>query len=104
MRRQQAMQGDVAMLDNTTRRLLRNHRKAKALTQAALAARLGLPQSFIAKIETGERRLSASELIMLCRHLDIDVHKIVAQVLARMEQRHAIDKASNVTASKSQQK
>lgn len=95
MRRQQAMQGDVAMLDNTIRRLLRNHRKAKALTQAALAALLGLPQSFIAKIETGERRITAAELIMLCHHLGIDVHKVVAQVLERMEQRHAINKASN---------
>jgi len=98
------MQGDVAMLDNTIRRLLRDHRKAKALAQAALAARLGLPQSFIAKIETGERRLSAAELIMLCHHLGIDVHKVVAQVLARMEQGQAINKASNVTASKSRQR
>ena len=92
------------MLDNTIRRLLRDHQKAKALTQAALAVRLGLPQSFIAKIETGERRITAAELIMLCHHLGIDVHKVVAQVLERMEQRHAINKASNVTASKSRRR
>jgi predicted transcriptional regulator len=76
------MQGDVAVLDSTIRQLLRDHRKAKALTQATLAARLGLPQSFIAKIETGERRLTA-------------VQELVAQVVTQLEQRYATNKASN---------
>ena len=89
------MQGDVAVLDSTIRKLLRDHRKAKALTQATLAARLGLPQSFIAKIETGERRLTAAELITLCRHLGIDVQELVAQVVTQLEQRYATNKASN---------
>ena len=98
------MQGDVAVLDSTIRQLLRDHREAKALTQATLAARLGLPQSFIAKIETGERRLTAAELITLCRHLGMDVQELVAQVVTQLEQRYVIDEAANVATSKSSHK
>ena len=45
------------------RNLLRDLREKGGLTQADVAVRLGRPQSFVAKYEGGERRLSAIEFI-----------------------------------------
>lgn len=40
---------------------LRRARQAQSLTQAQLAAQLGKPQSFVAKVETCERRIDLIE-------------------------------------------
>ncbi len=48
-------------------RRLREAREAAGLTQQAAAARLGVPQSFISKCESGERRLDVLELDALAR-------------------------------------
>ena len=45
--------------------LLVKTRQSRGLTQAAVAARLGKPQSFVAKVECGERRLDVIEFIEL---------------------------------------
>ncbi|PCH99026.1 MAG: hypothetical protein COB84_00170 [Rhodobacteraceae bacterium] len=46
-------------------------RSSLKLTQQELADRLGRPQSYIAKIETGERRLDVIELVELAVAMDI---------------------------------
>jgi transcriptional regulator with XRE-family HTH domain len=46
---------------------LKDARLASGQTQAAVAATLGKPQSFVAKYETGERRLDAVELLQVLR-------------------------------------
>jgi transcriptional regulator with XRE-family HTH domain len=46
-------------------------RKASGLSQAELASRLGRPQSYIAKIEIGERRLDVVEFLELARILGV---------------------------------
>jgi transcriptional regulator with XRE-family HTH domain len=43
-------------------RLLREARLAAGLRQADVAERLGLPQSYVSKYESGERRLDIIEL------------------------------------------
>ena len=43
------------------------------MTQAALASKLGKPQSYIAKIEAGERKMDVVELSEVGRFLNIEV-------------------------------
>ncbi len=47
------------------------------LTQQQLAAKLGKSQSFVAKYETGERRLDVIEFLAIVAALGADPHKIL---------------------------
>ncbi|TSE04731.1 helix-turn-helix transcriptional regulator [Mesorhizobium intechi] len=47
-------------------------RKARGMTQAQVAERLGRPQSFVAKYEGGERRLDVIEFLDVTAVLDAD--------------------------------
>ena len=57
--------------------LLRQVRSEAGLTQTDLAARLGKPQSFVSKYESGERRLDLVELEEICRVIKIDLGRFV---------------------------
>lgn len=48
------------------RNLLREMRDAHGLTQAALARCLDKPQSYVSKIESGERRVDFIEVRKIC--------------------------------------
>lgn len=48
------------------RKALKALRKKAALSQSVLARRLGKPQSFVSKYESGERRLEYLEVEMIC--------------------------------------
>lgn len=52
--------------------LLTERRTALGLTQAQLASSLHRPQSFVAKYETGERRLDIIEFCAVARALNIE--------------------------------
>jgi transcriptional regulator with XRE-family HTH domain len=56
---------------------LRRARQGRGVQQSELAARLGRPQSYVSKIETGERRLDLVELLDICRALDVPLEAIV---------------------------
>jgi transcriptional regulator with XRE-family HTH domain len=58
-------------------KLMIGARKKAGLSQAALAARLGKPQSFVAKYEGGERRLDVIEFLLVARAIGVDPVKIV---------------------------
>jgi transcriptional regulator with XRE-family HTH domain len=47
-------------------------RKSAGITQVELAERLGEHQSFVSKIETGERRVSPVELLVVLSALNVD--------------------------------
>ncbi|EBJ1007633.1 XRE family transcriptional regulator [Salmonella enterica] len=56
---------------------LREARVAGHITQEELGKALGRPQSFIAKVENGERRLDIIEFVHLCRLVGIDPVSII---------------------------
>jgi transcriptional regulator with XRE-family HTH domain len=53
-------------------RVLVSARRDAGLRQVDLAARLGKPQSFVSKVERGERRLDVVELIVVARAIGVD--------------------------------
>ena len=66
---------EPAYLEFITR--LRHERKAKKLTQAQLAKKLGELQSYVAKVETCERRLDVIEAAEWCIALNITFHAVL---------------------------
>lgn len=60
-------------------------RETAGLTQSDVAIRLGRPQSFVSKYETGERRLDVLEFLQICRVLDADSQVILSAVQASMD-------------------
>jgi len=52
-------------------------RKAADITQVELAQRLGKPQSFVSKVERGERRLDVIEFCQLAEALGRDPAKLL---------------------------
>ena len=59
---------------------LRNARLAAGLSQEMLANRIGQTQSFVSKVERGERRLDVVELRMFCAAIGIDLSSFVKQI------------------------
>ncbi len=62
---------------------LRQIRLDANLRQVDLAERLGQPQSFVSKYESGERRLDILELRSLCKAVGISL----AQFVSKLEER-----------------
>jgi transcriptional regulator with XRE-family HTH domain len=59
--------------------LVREVRGSSGLTQAALAAKLRRPQSWVSKVETGERRLDVAELRLVCDALGVELIDVIQQ-------------------------
>lgn len=51
------------------------------MTQVHLAARLGKPQSFASKVETGERRLDFVEFVDWARALGVNELELTATII-----------------------
>jgi len=59
---------------------LRNARVKAGLTQQAVADALGVPQSYVAKIEVGERRVDVVELLDLLDVVNADWKSVIRKV------------------------
>ena len=59
-------------------------RKDAGLTQDALGALLGRPQSYLGKIETLQRRLDALELFDLLAAMELDVRSFAVEAEATL--------------------
>jgi len=55
-------------------------RHTQSLTQVQVAHRLGKPQSFVSKYESGERRLDVIEFIEVCKVLNVKPTLIIRQL------------------------
>lgn len=62
------------------RALLVKARKQARLTQVVLAARLNRPQSFVAKYESGERRLDVIEFLEVARAIGFNPGRLLADL------------------------
>lgn len=62
------------------RELLIDARKAKQLSQVALAAKLGWVQTAVSKYERGERRLDLVEFLDVAAALGIDPHTVLRRI------------------------
>ncbi|MGO9266784.1 MAG: helix-turn-helix domain-containing protein [Candidatus Binataceae bacterium] len=55
-------------------------RQAAGLTQRQLAAKLKRSNSFVWKLEAGERQLNVLEFIEIARALDVKASKLMAEI------------------------
>jgi len=53
---------------------------ASGLRQAELAARLGVPQSFVSKYEAGERQLTFCETLIILNELGVRIDDLIARI------------------------
>jgi len=65
-------------------KLLRAARDKAGITQVELAKRLGLTQSFVSKIERGDRRLDIVQLRSVCSTLGISLVTFIKQFEAEL--------------------
>lgn len=52
-------------------------RKAAGITQAEVGRRLGQRQTFVSKVELGERRIDVAEFIAFCRAIQVDTCELI---------------------------
>jgi transcriptional regulator with XRE-family HTH domain len=71
---------------------LRNERKARNLTQAQLAEKLGQLQSYVAKVETCERRLDVIEAAEWCIALDVTFQDVMPSSMRASLERAPLSK------------
>ncbi|MFG1283891.1 helix-turn-helix domain-containing protein [Xanthobacter autotrophicus] len=64
------------------RQLVTQARKAAGLSQAAVAEKLGRPQSYIADIERNERRIDVIEFLALAEAIGFDPLGVLEEVRA----------------------
>lgn len=72
--------GELALLG----RILVEARERAGLKQSDVAATLGLPASYLSKIENGTRRLDVIELIRIAQAMEIDPAEIVSKLQEEM--------------------
>ena len=66
--------------------LLKEIRQKHGVTQAELAEKLGVPQSFVSKYETGERQLDILELRQICQLIGISFDNFVRQLEEKLNE------------------
>tara|TARA_R110002049_G_scaffold240208_2_gene413568 strand:- start:941 stop:1195 length:255 start_codon:yes stop_codon:yes gene_type:complete len=64
--------------------LLRETRKEAGLRQDDVAERMGRPQSFVSKYESGERRLDILELYDVCGALGVTLNDFMKKLLKKL--------------------
>jgi len=60
--------------------LLKKFRQDKGIRQVELAQKLGVPQSFVSKYESGDRRLDLLELRQVCDAIGISLKEFIQEL------------------------
>jgi len=68
--------------EQTLREILRQARKSKGIRQADLAVKLGVPQSFVSKYESGERVLTFVETLLIFNELNLEPSAVAERIKA----------------------
>jgi transcriptional regulator with XRE-family HTH domain len=71
--------------------LLKASRKESGLSQTELADRLDDTQSFVSKVERGDRRLDVVELIEFCEALGISVEQWLKEYVKKRAKHWQVD-------------
>lgn len=58
-------------------------RQKLKISQAELASRLGRPQSYVGKTESGARRLDVYEFAVYCKMLEVDPATLLSRTLSK---------------------
>jgi len=69
-------------------RLLISHREQAGLTQTQLAERIEETQSFVSKLERGERRIDVLEFLAICDALGISPSEFIAELQHQLQGGH----------------
>lgn len=56
-------------------------RISAGFSQDELASKLGMPQSFVSKIERGERQMRVLEFVAVCKILELDSAETITEFL-----------------------
>jgi transcriptional regulator with XRE-family HTH domain len=72
--------GQAVSAEEQLQLLLRQMRTEAGLTQTEIAQRLGQPQSFVSKYESGERRLDVLELRQVCAVVGVSLADFVRRL------------------------
>ena len=59
-------------------------RERAGLKQQDVAARLGLPPSYLSKVENGTRRLDVIELIRIAEAIGVDASELLREIVAEI--------------------
>ncbi|MEI7575536.1 MAG: helix-turn-helix transcriptional regulator [Armatimonadota bacterium] len=69
-------------------------RIAAGFSQDELAQKLGMPQSFVSKIERGERQMRVLEFVAVCKILELDSSEMLTEFLNADEDSLAVESKS----------
>ena len=61
-------------------KLLKRIRQERGIRQTELADRLGVPQSFVSKYESGDRRLDILELRKVCEAIGVPFEEFIREL------------------------
>lgn len=67
--------------EKNLRKILKIRRLELNLTQRDLGKLLNTPHTFVNKYEVGERYLTFTEVIDICKNLKIDIHNLLNDVM-----------------------
>lgn len=62
---------------------LKEARIQSGLAQKRISERLGKSRGYLYKVESGQRRIDLVEFVQLCRAMELDPNRVLAQYLER---------------------